>query len=47
MNAVLNAIVALDLAKHNLETLIARGWDTKADHDEVRWLELELARLNK
>jgi hypothetical protein len=46
MNEILNAKLALDLAKQNLETLIAKGWDTDDDHNEVRWLELEVKRLS-
>lgn len=46
MNEILNAKLALDLAKQNLETLIAKGWDTDEDYNQVRWLELEVKRLS-
>ena len=39
-------LLELALAKSNLETLIARDWDTDDDHNEVRWLELEVKRLS-
>jgi hypothetical protein len=44
MNKELNAKMAFDLAKENLEKLIALGLDTDADYDEVYWLEQELKR---
>jgi hypothetical protein len=47
MNEILNAKLALDLAKSNLEILIAKGWDTDEDYDQVYWLECEFNRLNK
>ncbi len=46
MNEILNAKLALDLAKQNLETLIAKGWDTDEDYNEVYWLEMEVKRLS-
>lgn len=47
MNKALNAKIALDLAKANLEVLIEKGWDTEDDYREIAWLEQEFARLNK
>lgn len=47
MNEILNAKLALDLAKSNLEILIAKGWDTDEDYDQVYWLESQFNRLNK
>lgn len=44
MNKELNAQLAFNLAKENLEKLIALGLDTDADYDEVYWLEQELKR---
>ena len=44
MNKELNAKIAFDLAKENLEKLIALGLDTDADYDEVYWAEQELKR---
>lgn len=47
MNKELNAKIAFDLAKENLEKLIALGLDTDADYDEVYWAEQELKQLTK
>jgi hypothetical protein len=47
MNKELNAKIAFDLAKENLEKLIALGLDTDADYDEVYWAEQELKRLSR
>ena len=47
MNEILNAKLALDLAKQNLETLIAKGWDTDEDYNQVYWAEQEWLRLSR
>ena len=47
MNAVINAKLTFDLAKQNLETLIARGLDTDEDYDQVYWAEQEWLRLSR
>ena len=44
MNKELNAKIAFDLAKENLEKLIALGLDTDEDYDQVYWAEQELKR---
>ena len=47
MNKELNAKIAFDLAKENLEKLIALGLDTDEDYDQVYWAEQELKRLSR
>ena len=47
MNKELNARFAFDLAKENLEKLIALGLDTDEDYDQVYWAEQELKQLTK
>jgi len=47
MNAVINAKLTFDLAKENLEKLIALGLDTDEDYDQVYWAEQELKRLSR
>jgi len=47
MNAELNAKLTFDLAKENLEKLIALGLDTDEDYDQVYWAEQELKRLSR
>ena len=47
MNAVINAKLTFDLAKENLEKLIAMGLDTDEDYDQVYWAEQELKRLSR
>jgi hypothetical protein len=47
MNKELNAKMAFDLAKENLEKLIALGLDTDEDYDQVYWAEQELKRLSR
>jgi hypothetical protein len=46
MNKELNAKMAFELAKENLEKLIALGLDTDDDYDQLQWLYLEISRLN-
>ena len=47
MNKELNAKIAFDLAKENLEKLIALGLDTNEDYDQVYWAEQELKRVSR
>ena len=47
MNAVINAKLTFDLAKENLEKLIALGLDTDDDYDQVYWAEQEWLRLSR
>ena len=47
MNKELNARIAFDLAKENLEKLIALGLDTDEDYDQVYWAEQELKRASR
>jgi hypothetical protein len=47
MNKELNAKIAFDLAKENLEKLIALGLDTDEDYDQVYWAEQELKRASR
>jgi hypothetical protein len=47
MNKELNAKMAFDLAKENLEKLIALGLDTDDDYDQVYLAEQELKRASR
>jgi hypothetical protein len=47
MNKELNAKLTFELAKENLEKLIALGLDTDEDYDQVYWAEQELKRLSR
>jgi hypothetical protein len=47
MNKELNAKMAFDLAKENLEKLIALGLDTDEDYDQVYLAEQELKRASR
>jgi hypothetical protein len=46
MNKELNASLTLQLAKENLERVIALGIDTDEDYDQVYWAEQEVKRLS-
>jgi hypothetical protein len=47
MNKELNAKMAFELAKENLEKLIALGLDTDEDYDQVYLAEQELKRVSR
>jgi hypothetical protein len=47
MNKELNAKMAFELAKENLEKLISLGLDTDEDYDQVYLAEQELKRASR